>query len=138
VELTPEEIFAGRVFRKQCQNELSLLFSKDTSTSVFSVPVTVAYFRHKCSHQGDKSFALEMKESYTLSPEYFVDPETLRVYVESTPGMVSVRAGRFGWITKHGHCRSCGVSARCTQGRLVNTDDRVPLDARKSSRIRGV
>lgn len=132
MELTGEEIFAGRVFRKWCQSELTGIDNPD-----FIVPVTVAYFRHKCSQQGDKSFALEMKERYILSPDYFVDPETLHVYTESALGMVPVRAGRFGWITKYGHCRSCGVTA-VSKGRLVDADDRVPLHSRKSSRDRGL
>ncbi len=108
VALTDDEKRAGRLFRLLAQNHLVAAF--DSHPPDFRVPNFLAVYRHPCPGRQMRSTALELCEVYRLSP---VDG--------------AVPAGRFGFITREGTCRSCGQTAASRAGRLVDAYVRPPI-----------
>ncbi len=106
--LTPEEKAAGRRFRTMVQHVVIAEFDRDPP--VFRVPNFLAVYRHPCPGRGMRSTALELREVYRLSP-----------------ADADVPAGRFGFITRAGTCRSCGATAASRAGRLVDAHERPPI-----------
>jgi hypothetical protein len=132
VTLTPAELAAAKAFRA---SQRAILEQKNASEPPdITVDVHVHYDRHDCAARGGKSVSLELREHYVFSPEYFVyaslsgPVEAVTRERKGRPGVAVIPAKRFGWIWTEGRCPQCGMTARCSRGRLVDPAIRPPSE----------
>ena len=111
--LTQAEKKVGRQFRNT--QEARLLTLNNLKPPDYVVPSFLAIFRHLCPARNNRSTAMELKERYVTSPQY--------------PGE-SIPEGRFGYLYREGQCSNCGRTARSGVGRLVDAQERPPLNGR--------
>jgi hypothetical protein len=131
--LSRHEKAAGRAFREAQQAAL-VASQSDSPTDLTPAPY-LSVIRHSCAKRGGVSTALELREVYVWSPEYWVRGEPgswevlIDVPVDLVPdsGWVFVPANRFGFIYKSGRCRPCGHTARSIHGKVVDAQVRPPL-----------
>ncbi len=136
MSLSPVERAAGRKFQGACRDALEAALELNPPDA--TVLPFLSQFRHNCRSRGGRSTALELREFYELSPEYLVVTdeccETQAYLPEDAPGgvgAVTVPAGRFGFIVLSGKCSDCELRVHSSSGRLVNAQDRPPLEERR-------
>lgn len=132
--LTHSEKAAGRWWKKQQQAELRDLNRAEPPDAV--VPLAVRHYRHECSGYRDASVSFDCVEVYVRSPRIGVCycsviqevPDELlgKFPHEDCAGGVLVSAGRMAFYYKEGRCARCGMTARSTDGRIVETSEREP------------
>jgi hypothetical protein len=134
--LTDDEKQAGRLFKGQCQETLSLLNRESPPDGAVLPFWKVA--RHECAASGGASIGITLRERYIKSPEYrvcycgSVGAATPDFPHSGCDGSKVIAAGGlFGFRWKEGRCGSgCGRAVRSKEGVFVIAADRPPENGR--------